>query len=71
MLFETIGNCIARSAATQHARGAQREEVGDDQLLGLIPACAGSRSRRSTRDAVAGAHPRVRGEHPPSSHPDQ
>ena len=49
--------------SSPHARGAQLIELVEEQVVGIIPACAGStmsssRPRRRGRD-----HPRMRGEH--------
>ena len=44
------------------ARGAEVRRVAQHLLDGTIPACAGSRSRSPGAKAIAGDHPRVRGE---------
>ena len=49
--------------SSPHARGALRVLRGLGDVVGIIPACAGSTSRRWAGRAPARDHPRMRGEH--------
>ena len=58
-----IFRCRPDWGSSPHARGALVRPLGDLQVAGIIPACAGSTALqlfgwRATRD-----HPRMRGEH--------
>ena len=50
--------------SSPHARGAQQVAVGAALRAGIIPACAGSTTRRRSRSPRSRDHPRMRGEHP-------
>ena len=49
-----------------HARGAGNPVDGDEQKLGITPACAGSSGNAITTWTLNGDHPRVRGEQQPA-----
>ena len=61
-----IGPPIVRpqGGSSPHARGARGPRARQQQVPGLIPACAGSTVRRYTSERRLRAHPRMRGEHP-------
>ena len=49
--------------SSPHARGAPHIQLHPGERVRLIPACAGSTSRRPRRAMCRRAHPRMRGEH--------
>ena len=49
--------------SSPHARGAQCADALGCSVSGIIPACAGSTSRRKSGSAWPRDHPRMRGEH--------
>ena len=53
----------SRLGSSPHTRGAHGFGTALKQSVGIIPAYAGSTSRRSTRSASTWDHPRIRGEH--------
>ena len=53
--------------SSPRARGALLHFDPLTSPMGIIPACAGSTARWSPSSATSGDHPRVRGEHSPSS----
>ena len=60
--------CLRLEAAfwmgsSPHARGAPSRREGRLRPRGIIPACAGSTTRRRSRSSITRDHPRMRGEH--------
>ena len=51
------------TGSSPRARGAPTTMQNDNELLGIIPACAGSTSGFDRHPMGCGDHPRVRGEH--------
>ena len=51
------------SGSSPHTRGAHSGPFHDVNLLGIIPAYAGSTTSSPPRAAGRGDHPRIRGEH--------
>ena len=54
---------LGAAGSSPHARGALRPRIGSALLQGIIPACAGSTTRRRSRSSITRDHPRMRGEH--------
>ena len=54
---------MADQGSSPHARGAPSKPTNTYHTVGLIPACAGSTRPAAAPAQVAGAHPRMRGEH--------
>ena len=50
--------------SSPHARGARGQARGAGDVIGIIPACAGSTLRIITKISCPRDHPRMRGEHP-------
>ena len=49
--------------SSPHVRGAQRQDRFNQSGFGIIPACAGSTSRRTWTSCMTRDHPRMCGEH--------
>ena len=49
--------------SSPHARGAHNNSIIVEQILGIIPACAGSTVVLYEEDGWSRDHPRMRGEH--------
>ena len=57
------GDPVQARGSSPHARGALLGVDGLGAARGIIPACAGSTSRRRWPRRCSGDHPRMRGEH--------
>ena len=55
---------ICTSGSSPHARGTVGNEWHALRVVGIIPACAGNRRRRSRARSLGWDHPRMRGEQP-------
>ena len=62
MFWSLTGWC--RTGSSPHVRGAQTSTSDQVELVGIIPACAGSTLRTSSRRSPPRDHPRMCGEHP-------
>ena len=51
------------AGSSPHTRGARRLDTQHHHRIRIIPAYAGSTTRRRRRDRISGDHPRIRGEH--------
>ena len=63
IVFQTLES----SGSSPHTRGAQVLPLKIVDQVRIIPAYAGSTRERDHGDFVEGDHPRIRGEHPPST----
>ena len=59
----TAWKVCAMPGSSPHARGTPTVGKSNIDLLGIIPACAGNTTAAQTSAALAGDHPRMRGEH--------
>ena len=63
--------CCCGAGSSPHTRGAHVGDAGMIAIVGIIPAYAGSTSRRYSPAAAARDHPRIRGEHRMAETPHQ
>ena len=57
------GQITADEGSSPHTRGARHAHAVEREERGIIPAYAGSTAQKEIDPALAGDHPRIRGEH--------